>query len=159
MVKMPSGRYNPVNVREADPTPGSVAVNPETGGGIALKGEHMELTEEWAAQGVTFHLSHFADCPKAEEFRKASSGEGRGDSAATESPDPASGGGPRCAFCGESIDPTGYGVFHKVEGWAPRREKGGANSIALSRPLGEVVHHACLEKMKQGINPGQEKLV
>lgn len=70
--RMPSGRPNPLNVAEVMPEVGKgvIAFNPDTGRGMPVTDAVIGSCPGWAAQGVTFHTSHFSDCPKRERFRK-----------------------------------------------------------------------------------------
>lgn len=65
--QMDTGGRNPLNLEPQDfgLKPGIVAFNPRTGGGHALHQADIDrgAPAQWARIGVTFHLSHFADCP------------------------------------------------------------------------------------------------
>lgn len=71
--KMPSGRSNPLNAAEvpAEVGKGVIAFNPATGKGLPVTYAVIGDCERWAEQhGVSFHTSHFSDCPKRGQFRK-----------------------------------------------------------------------------------------
>ncbi len=69
---MPSGRANPLNVDEVEPeaSKGVVAFNPRTGHAVPVTYAEIEHCADWAEQGVTFHTSHFSDCPARERFKR-----------------------------------------------------------------------------------------
>lgn len=69
---MPSGAHNPLNVEQvaAEVGKGVIAYNPATGRGIPITIAVIDRCEGWAAHGVTFHVSHFADCPQRSRFRQ-----------------------------------------------------------------------------------------
>lgn len=46
-------------------------------------------------------------------------------------------------------------VFSKVDGWVKKREQGGANHVALRRPLGEFMCVGCMEKLLSGVSTSQ----
>lgn len=71
-VKLDTGGTNPLNVEPLDELkPGLIAYNPAKGTGHRLTQEEIDAGKprEWAARGVTFHLTHFADCPDAKTHR------------------------------------------------------------------------------------------
>lgn len=70
--KMPSGKSNPLNVAEVEPRTkaGVFAYQATTGRGVALKETNIGEVERWKAEGVSFHLSHFATCPQRGQFRR-----------------------------------------------------------------------------------------
>lgn len=70
--RMPSGRLNPLNVAEVEPEVGKgvTAFNPDTGNGVPVTFAVIGSCPGWAAAGVTFHTSHFSDCPERQRFRK-----------------------------------------------------------------------------------------
>lgn len=69
---MPSGRRNPLNTAEVEPEVGKgvTAFNPRTGHGIPVTIAVIDDCPRWAEQGVTFHTSHFSDCPERGRFRR-----------------------------------------------------------------------------------------
>lgn len=69
---MPSGRANPLNTETVTPEVGKgvIAYNPKTGKGLPVTYAVIHDCERWAAQGVTFHTSHFATCPERERFKR-----------------------------------------------------------------------------------------
>jgi hypothetical protein len=49
---------------------GMVAFNPTTGGGKVLAEADLPNVEKWQQGGVRLHVSHFATCPEADQFRR-----------------------------------------------------------------------------------------
>lgn len=76
--RMPSGKANPLNVAHTDPTRGNgmaaprvIAYNPETQGGMPVTGTNLQQMLRWEGEGrVTFHTSHFSDCPERGRFKR-----------------------------------------------------------------------------------------
>lgn len=70
--RMPSGRLNPLNVDQVQPEPGKgvVAFNPSTGRGVPVINANIDDCARWAERGVTFHTSHFSDCPERGRFQR-----------------------------------------------------------------------------------------
>lgn len=71
--QLDTGSRNPLNLEplDFDLKPGVIAFNPAKGTGHALTQEDIDAGKprQWAARGVTFHLTHFADCPDAKAHR------------------------------------------------------------------------------------------
>ena len=63
-----------------------------------------------------------------------------------------------CAFCKRPVDPDSSLTYHKYEGWARKRAKGGLNALTLQEPLGFYAHYECVEQTKRGLL-GQMTLV
>lgn len=57
------------------------------------------------------------------------------------------------------VDPNGYGVHQRVQGWEKPRDEGGANQITLREPLPEFACFKCIEQAKRGISPAQKTLL
>jgi hypothetical protein len=70
--EMPTGARMPLDDDEAMLMAGVVAFNPETGGGHVVRETELETAGEWRTRGVTFHVSHFATCPNAQQHRRRS---------------------------------------------------------------------------------------
>lgn len=71
-VELDTGSRNPLNLAPLDRLkPGVIAYNPATGRGHALTQAEIDAGKprEWAARGITFHLTHFAVCPHAQRHR------------------------------------------------------------------------------------------
>lgn len=63
---------------------------------------------------------------------------------------------PDCAAgCGKPVLLNQGHVFQKVEGWVKLRAKGGANAIALRKPLQTYMHETCMHFVQKGLSPGQ----
>lgn len=64
--------HNPLNVAEVAAEVGKnvIAYNPKTQGGVTVTAENIGECAKWAAGGVTFHTSHFSDCPARKRFRR-----------------------------------------------------------------------------------------
>lgn len=63
-----------------------------------------------------------------------------------------------CEFCGTRVDPDGVGVFKRVTGWVQNKRGGHNGSISLPIPVGGLCCRLCMDLMKHGISPDQEKL-
>jgi hypothetical protein len=80
--KMPSGRSNPLNVEEVAefakldgdklaPLPGITAYNRVSGNGMPITYSNIDAAVLWAeSEHVTFHTSHFSDCPERQKFKR-----------------------------------------------------------------------------------------
>jgi len=55
-----------------------------------------------------------------------------------------------CRFCGRPVDTGHPGAYLHVEGWAPVRDAGGANTIALRKDLGGAAHGSCIDTARNG---------
>jgi len=73
--KMPSGKMNPLNLEEVDVSvKGCVAFSRDSESGVVVRDidrEDLAQLQRWAAEGRSFHLSHFATCEHRQEHRKA----------------------------------------------------------------------------------------
>jgi predicted RNA-binding Zn-ribbon protein involved in translation (DUF1610 family) len=56
----------------------------------------------------------------------------------------------RCTTCREVIDARAAGVSQMVMGWAPRRDQGGTNTIAVVRRVNEWLCPHCLDQLRAG---------
>jgi hypothetical protein len=71
--KMGSGKMNPLDVEQvpAEAKKGVIAFNPRTGAGSSVTVKNLADCAMWREKGATFHISHFATCPKAQRFKRA----------------------------------------------------------------------------------------
>lgn len=65
----------------------------------------------------------------------------------------------KCFFCDCPVDPDGRSTYRSIEGWEGKRQKGGANTIALREETGKYAHAACIalerSNRRQHVVPGQ----
>jgi len=78
---MQSGSMNPLDLDEIPLEQvlrdhrGIIAYNPQNGHGLSITKERLGKVEDFALNGITFHLTHFATCPERKRFkRKRSAG-------------------------------------------------------------------------------------
>jgi hypothetical protein len=64
-VQLPSGSRAPLDVEELEAPAVNLVARKPGGKGLTLDAFMAERarTDEWAAQGITFHTNHFATCP------------------------------------------------------------------------------------------------
>ena len=69
-------------------------------------------------------------------------------------------GRPLCELCGDAIEHARY-AYRRVSGWAPMREAGGSNRIALAE-FGGWAHRQCVDaevarrkRNRQGVHDDQ----
>lgn len=55
-----------------------------------------------------------------------------------------------CDFCGRPVNTTLPGAYVKCSGYAPIRDAGGANTIALRQDIGGAAHGACVRMVSSG---------
>jgi hypothetical protein len=63
-----------------------------------------------------------------------------------------------CHYCGETVDPREYGLWHRVVGWE-RKGKSGGSDIAFRQQVDGFAHDRCVSAARLGVNHGQETLL
>lgn len=68
-----------------------------------------------------------------------------------------------CFFCGDPVDPSSRAVWRRVAGWEHKSYKGGTrrggSDISMREPTGELACDRCINLVKRGIDPKQERLI
>lgn len=63
-----------------------------------------------------------------------------------------------CTFCGKEVNPQSRQTYTRVVGWH-RPGKAGGSDIVLRQLLNEWACPQCVDKVRWGVNVGQESLV
>lgn len=63
-----------------------------------------------------------------------------------------------CHFCGDQLDTSMGRVSQFVSGWERRRRAGGTNAIILRKVHPQWACYECIEKLRAGIDPAQQRL-
>lgn len=65
--------------------------------------------------------------------------------------------------CGREVDPTDRTVWRRITGWEHRSpmtsSRRGGSDISMREPTGEYACHACVSRVKAGLNPQQGALL
>lgn len=62
----------------------------------------------------------------------------------------------RCCMCNDPVDEKR--AWSEVTGWVRRRDQGGANHVAMPKPLSRHMCMHCMDKLQAGLDPGQTSL-